>query len=81
MNIKVKLFSPFIFSDGNRTCNIEVEEESKLIDLIDLLDNSGLFSPYGKDSLLVIIDNNIISDDYSLQNKEKVEILLQVSGG
>lgn len=81
MNIKVKLFSPFIFSDGNRTCNIEVEEESKLSDLIDLLDKNGLFKPYGKDSLLIIIDNNIINDHYVLQDKQEIEILLQVSGG
>ena len=81
MNIEVKLFSPFIFLDGNRTCNIEIEDGAKLSDLMCLLDNSGLFDPYGKDSLLVIIDNNIINDDYVLQDKQKVEILLQVSGG
>lgn len=81
MIIELKLFAPFKFSDGSKTQKIEVENGIKLSDLLDLLDKNEVFYPYGRDNLLVIIDNKIINDNYNLANGNKVEIMLQVNGG
>lgn len=81
MNIEIKLFAPFKFSDGSKTKKMEVEDNTKIYDLLNILNENEVFYPYGKDNLLVIIDNKIINDNYDLENGNKIEIMLQVNGG
>jgi len=81
LNIEIKLFAPFKFSDGSKTKKMEVEDNTKIYDLLNILNENEVFYPYGKGSLLVIIDNKIINDNYDLENGNKIEIMLQINGG
>jgi len=81
LNISVKLFPPFKFSNGKQINNVEVNDDSRLSDLLNLLEAEGIFDIYGKNSLLAVTDNKMINNNYILHEGQIIEILLVVDGG
>lgn len=81
MILVIQLYSPLRFSDGQKLREIEVEKGTTVKTILDKLDSEGVFGSYGRGILLVMTNNKIIHEDFILEDKQTVKIVLNPDGG
>lgn len=52
----------------------ELSDGSKVIDLLELLENEGIFKHYGKNSVIVLVNDRLVNDNYVLHDGEKIQL-------
>ncbi|MDK2801306.1 MAG: hypothetical protein PWQ70_2925 [Clostridiales bacterium] len=81
LKITVKCFPPLGFPEGVNFCQLELSDGSTIFDLLELIEKKGALNHYGKNSLIILVNNKIVNNDYVLRNGEEVQIILLVGGG
>lgn len=81
MIITVKCFPPLGFPDEVNFCQLELSDGSTIFDLLELIEKKGALNRYSKNSLIILVNNKIVNNDYVLRNGEEVQIILLVGGG
>ena len=62
LKIIVKCFPPLVFPEGVNFCQLELSDGSTIFDLLELIDKKGVFNRYGKNSLIILVNNKIVNN-------------------
>lgn len=81
MTITVKLYSPFKFSGSQEERKLEVPGNLSVGDLLERLEDEGVFSEYARHAAFVIVDNDVAENNYILQAGQIAKVLLRLVGG
>lgn len=81
MKVIVKLLPPFKFPSGIEVSEFDVPQDFRVDNLLEVLENKGVLGDYDKDSLIILVNNQIVKNSYILKNEDTIEVILSVAGG
>ena len=81
LTITVKLYAPFKFSGSQEERELEVPGNLSVGDLLERLEDEGVFSEFARQAAFAIVDNDVAENNYILQAGQIVKILPVLAGG